>query len=198
MKPIRILARSISSAFKSVVRNLSLSIASISCIIITLILVAFAILLSGNVNNFTKDIEGDLTIVVFAKKDITEEGVDALKANIDSVPNIKEVVYKSKDKIKEDMMQEDPTFNRIMGEWKDEENPLKPAFIITVDKIENIGETASTIENFEHVDMVRYGEGMVESLVDIFDIVKKVTYVAVIALIFVTAFLISNTIKITI
>ena len=39
---------------------------------------------------------------------------------------------------------------------------------------------------------------MVESLVDIFDIVKKVTYVAVIALIFVTAFLISNTIKITI
>lgn len=198
MKPIRILTRSISSAFKSVVRNLSLSIASISCIIITLILVAFAILLSGNVNNFTKDIEGDLTIVVFAKKDITEEGVDALKANIDSVPNIKEVVYKSKDKIKEDMMQEDPTFNRIMGEWKDEENPLKPAFIITVDKIENIGETASTIENFEHVDMVRYGEGMVESLVDIFDIVKKVTYVAVIALIFVTAFLISNTIKITI
>ena len=39
---------------------------------------------------------------------------------------------------------------------------------------------------------------MVEELISIFDIVKKVTLIAVVALIFVTSFLISNTIKITI
>ena len=39
MKPIRMLARSIRDAFKSVVRNFSLSLASISCITITLIIV---------------------------------------------------------------------------------------------------------------------------------------------------------------
>lgn len=198
MKPIRILLRSISSAFKSVVRNLSLSIASISCIVITLIIVAFAILLSSNVNNFTKDIEDDLTIVAFVKKDATEENIDELKKNIDAVPNIKNIEYRSREKIKEDMQKEDPTYDRLMGEWEEGENPLKPAFVITVENIESIGETANTLENMEHMDMVRYGKGMVESLVDIFDIIKKVTYVAVIALIFVTAFLISNTIKITI
>lgn len=198
MKPIRILFRSISSAFKSVIRNLSLSIASISCIIITLILVAFAILLSANINNFTTDIEDDLTMVVFVKNEVTDENIEELKRNIDAVPNIRDIVYKSRNQIKDEMSSEDETYNRIMSEWKEEENPLMPAFIITVEKIENIGETATTIENLEYVDNVRYGKNMVESLVDIFDIVKKVTYVAVIALVFVTAFLISNTIKITI
>lgn len=198
MKPIRILFRSISSAFKSVIRNLSLSIASISCIIITLILVAFAVLLSANINNFTTDIEDDLTMVVFVKNEVTDENIEELKRNIDSVPNIREAVYKSRNQIKDEMSSEDETYNRIMSEWKEDENPLMPAFIITVEKIENIGETATTIENLEYVDNVRYGKNMVESLVDIFDIVKKVTYVAVIALVFVTAFLISNTIKITI
>lgn len=198
MKPIRILMRSVSSAFKSVVRNLSLSIASISCIIITLILVAFAILLSANVNNFTKDIEGDLTVVVFVNKDATDENIEDLKKNIDVVPNIKEITYKSKDQMKEEMQKENEAFDKIMSEWKEGENPLQPCFIILVNDIESIGETANTIKNLEHVDIVKYGEGMVERLVSIFDIVKKVTIVAVVALVFVTAFLISNTIKITI
>ena len=71
MKPIRMLARSIRDAFKSVVRNFSLSLASISCITITLIIVAVAIIASFNVQNFTKEIEKDLTIVVFLEQEAT-------------------------------------------------------------------------------------------------------------------------------
>ena len=198
MKPIRILGRSLSSAFKSVIRNFSLSLASISCIIITLIIVSFAILLSFNVNNFTKDIESDLTIVLFAKKEATEENIEALKISIEAVPNIKETVYKSKNEIKENMKTENDAFNKIMSEWTEEDNPLQACFILTVENIEKITETATTLKNLEHVDIVKYGEGMVEELVSIFNIVKRVTIFAVIALVFVTAFLISNTIKITI
>ncbi len=198
MKPIRILGRSISSAFKSVVRNLSLSIASISCIVITLIIVAFAILLSVNVNNFTKNIESDLTIVVFAKEDTPKEEIDALKADLEAIPNITNIDYKSKEELKTEMKAENETYESIIDKWGDEINPLPDSFILTVEKIEDIKETASTIGNLEHVDTVKYGEGVVENLVDVFSIVRNVTIVAVLALIFVTAFLISNTIKITI
>ncbi len=198
MKYIRILGRSISSAFKSVVRNFSLSVASISCIIITLIIVAFAILLSVNVNNFTKSIESDLTIVVFAKDGTTKENVDALKKEIDSIPNVVDIEYKSKEDLKNEMKRENETYKNIIDKWGDEVNPLPDSFVITVEKIEDIKETASTIQNLEHVDAVRYGEGVVENLVDVFEIIRNITIVAVIALIFVTAFLISNTIKITI
>ena len=97
MKPVRILGRSLASAYRSVVRNFSLSLASISCIIITLIIVSFAILLSYNVNNFTRDIESDLTIVMFATKSATDEQIQEVRKNIDAVPNIKEIFYKYKD-----------------------------------------------------------------------------------------------------
>ena len=73
MKPFRMLGRSIRDAFKSVIRNFSLSLASISCITITLVIVAIAIITSFNVESFTKEIERDLTIVVFLENDTTEE-----------------------------------------------------------------------------------------------------------------------------
>ena len=73
MKLFRMLGRSIRDAFKSVIRNFSLSLASISCITITLIIVALAIVASLNVQNFTSEIEKDMTIVVFLDSETTEE-----------------------------------------------------------------------------------------------------------------------------
>lgn len=198
MKPLRILGRSISSAFKSVFRNLSLSIASISCIIITLILVAFAIILSTNINHFTKDIESDLTIVVFVNEDASEEDIADLKNDLDSIPNIDDITYFSKEDVKNDMSAKNESYKKIMDEWDEDENPLQPYYLVTVKEIDSISETANTIGNLEHVFSIKYGEGVVDQLISIFDIIKKVTIIAVVALIFVTAFLISNTIKITI
>ncbi len=198
MKPLRILGKSIANAFKSVFRNFSLSIASISCIVITLLLVSISLILSYNINNFTEDIVNDLTIVVFVKKDATSEEVDKLRDEIKALPNIDSYDYDDKEDIKNKMMEENETYKSIMSEWEADENPLESCFIIKVKEAEDMGETASTIQNLENVEMVKYGEGLVENLLSVFDIVKKVMFVAVIALIFVTAFLISNTIKITI
>lgn len=54
MKVIRILIKNFRDGIKSVIRNLSLSISSISCIGVTLILFATTIVISYNVENFTK------------------------------------------------------------------------------------------------------------------------------------------------
>ena len=75
MKFFRMLRRSIRDAFKSVFRNFSLSLASISCITITLIIVAISIIVTFNVQNFTKEMEKDLTIVVFLDTDIPDSGI---------------------------------------------------------------------------------------------------------------------------
>ena len=115
-----------------------------------------------------------------------------------TIPNINDIKYLSKEEVKEKMMKENETYNKIMSEWKEDENPLQAYFIVTVSDVKSIGETASTIKNLESVDVTKYGEGMVEDLISTFEIVKRVTIIAVIALTFVTAFLISNTIKITI
>ena len=106
MKIFRLLGRSIRDAFKSVIRNFSLSLASISCITITLIIVAIAIMASFNVQNFTKEIERDLTIVVFMDNDATEEDVNAMKEKLDSKKNIAKYTFESKNDVRKDMMKE--------------------------------------------------------------------------------------------
>ena len=200
MKAFRILGRNIRDSFKSVFRNFSLSLASISCITITLVVVAISIVLSLNVNNFTKIIEDDVTIVAFLDVDITEEEIDDVYDNIISLDNVEidNVEFIDKMEISKEMMESSEVFNNIMSEWDREESPIQDTYQIKVTDITLINKTANEIKEIENVSIVKYGEGMVEQLVTIFDTVRTATAVAVIALILVTAFLITNTIKITI
>ena len=200
MKAFRILGRNIRDSFKSVFRNFSLSLASISCITITLIVVAVAIILSINVTNFTKIVERDVTIVAFLDIDITEEEKDDVYDQIIALDNVEmnNVEYIDKMEISKDMMSSSDVFNSIMGEWTREESPIQDTYQIKVTDINLINKTAEEIKDIENVDIVKYGEGMVEQLVSVFDAIRKGTYIIVLALILVTAFLIANTIKITI
>ena len=75
MKLFRMFGRSIRDAFKSVFRNFSLSLASISCISITLIIVAIALLASLNVDNFAKMIKEDVTVVVFVNREVKSDKI---------------------------------------------------------------------------------------------------------------------------
>ena len=198
MKVLRILSRNIRDAFKSVFRNFSLSLASISCITITLFVVSLAILLSENVNNFAKLVEKDVTIVAFLDRDVTEEQISDIEDSINILDNIESVSFQDKMTISEEMMESSDVFQNILENYDKEENPIQDTFLVKVKDIENIKKTADEIKEIDYVSIVKYGEGMVEQLVSVFDVVKKISVGMVIALIVVTAFLISNTIKITI
>lgn len=198
MKPFRMLGRCIRDAFKSVIRNFSLSLASISCITITLIIVAIAIMASLNVTNFTDLIEKDMTIVAFVDNEATDRDLEIIKTEINSLDNIQNIEFISKEEVGEQIKQESEVFEVVLSEFKEGESPLKDTYQIKVKNIEKIKTTAEEIREIEMVSVVRYGEGMVEKLVSAFDSIKNVTYGIVIALILVTIFLIVNTIKLTI
>lgn len=198
MKLFRTFFRSLRDAFKSVGRNFSLSIASISCITITLIIIAAAILLSQNVTNFATEIEHDVTIVAFLKNDVTDELREEFEKDLKKISNVSTVDFKSKSVVKEEMENSNETFSEILKEWTEEDNPLKDTYVIKVIDVDKIGDTATQIETMESVSNVQYGAGLVEKLVGVFDAIRKVTYIAAIALGAVTIFLIINTIKLTI
>ena len=198
MRVFRIIGRSITSSFKSIFRNFSLSMASITCTVITLLLVSIGILLSYNINNITKDIENELTIVILMDKEVTEEEIKETEGIIKNIDNIDTVVFNSKDEIKDHLASQSDTYLKIVESWGEDENPLQDSFVVTVENIKDINETATTLRNLDYVDVVRYGETMVNKLINTFDGIKNGTIVLVVALILVTTFLIGNTIKITI
>ena len=198
MKFFRMLRRSIRDAFKSVFRNFSLSLASISCITITLIIVAISIIVTFNVQSFTREMEKDLTIVVFLDNDTAEEQVNDIRESLENMTNIESLTYQSKSAIKEKMSKENEVFNEVMSTWSEEDNPLKDTFQVKVKDVEKISNTAERIEKLDKVSSVRYGEGMVDNLISAFEAAQNVSYGMVIALVLVTVFLIINTIKLTI
>lgn len=198
MKGCRTFFRSFRDAFKSVVRNFSLSLASVTCITITLIIIASALLISDNVSNFTREIERDVTIVAFLNSDVSSEARDKFELSLKKNSNIENFTFKSKAEVKKDMQKESETFNAVLEEWDDADNPLKDTYTIKVHDVNKIGATAKEIEKSDGVNSVQYGEGLVEKLVGVFSAVEKITIFAAGALIIVTIFLIINTIKLTI
>ena len=198
MKFFRNIRRYFRDAMKSVIRNFSLSLASISCIAITLIVVGISIVLSYNVENMTDSIKKDVTMVVFLKPDTTEDEVKDIQKKITNMGNIEEIKFKSKKEYAEETKERDEVFSFIVDNWTDETNPLLDSFLIKVKEVEEIKNTASSIKKIDKVELVNYGEDMVDQLITVFDVIRKVSIGAVVALILVTAFLIANTIKLAI
>ena len=197
MKIFRIVGKNIRDAFKSVFRNFSLSMASISCTSITLILVSIALVVTYNVNSITKSIEDVLTIIVFVDNKATEQDIENVKYQIENNSNInkKNVVYHTKDEIKESLS-EDEDLKSVFATL--DENPIQSTYVVKVTDIKKITETANSFKNIPFVTQVKYGESMVNKLISMFDVIRNGCVIACIALILVTAFLIGNTIKITI
>jgi len=198
MRALRILGRNIRDAVKSVFRNFSLSLASITCITITLIVVSISMILSVNVNNFADMIKKDVTIITFLKAGITEEEIDAVKEEIEKLDNIASIEFKSKMDNMKDLMDSSEVFNNIMKDWTSDESPIVDTFLVKVKDVEYIDKTANDIKIIPNVTIAKYGEDMIGQMITLFDAVKKISYGTVLALVVVTAFLISNTIKITI
>ena len=116
MKGLRTLKRYFRDAAKSVIRNFPLSLASISCITITLIVVAVSIIISYNVENFAESIRKDVTIVVFLDNDTTESQVDEIEKKLKKMDNIDKIEFKTKQEAAEEA--KTPSESAASRRWK--------------------------------------------------------------------------------
>lgn len=198
MRGIRTIIRYIRDAAKSVIRNFSLSLASISCIAITLVVVAFSLILSYNVENFTELIRKDVTMVIFLDKDTVKNDYARIESAIRDTGNVEKLTFKSKQESAQETANGNEVFQTIIDSWTEETNPLLDSFQLKVKDVDKIKDTVKEIKKIEKVNTVSYGEEMVDQLITVFDVINKISIGAVIALVIVTAFLITNTIKLAI
>ncbi len=199
MKLFRSINRYFRDAWKGVIRNFSLSVASISCITITLIVVALSIVLSCNVEKMTQHVRSNISIIVFMDKEFNyEKDHKNVEKEFYNTGNINKPKYKSKSEYAEEIKKMDEKFLAIVGTWTEETIPLLDSYEITVKDIETIDEIALKLKKIDAVNTVNYGEEYIASVVKIFDVIEKMCIGGVVALILVTIFLISNTIKLAI
>ena len=121
-----------------------------------------------------------------------------MKSSIQAIDGVLEdgIKYKSKDEWKLEISEYSSDMSAVFEAYG--ENPLLDSFIVKASDINSLERITNEIRNFENVESANYGEDTVDTIISIFDVVEKATFIIVIALIFVTAFLITNTIKLTI
>lgn len=201
MKFLRSIRRYFRDAGRSVIRNFSLSLASISCITITLVVVAISLVLSYNVEHISKNVKSNMTILVFLdeKFDVEKDQKD-LEKQISAIENIgpKNFKYVPKKDYVKPMKEEEADISLILDAYTDETLPLLDSYEIKVKDINKMADTAAKLKKISLVSRVNYGEKVVKSVITIFSVIEKICIGGVIALILVTAFLITNTIKLAI
>ena len=198
MKFFRSIKRYFRDAGKSVIRNFSLSLASISCITITLIVVALSIVLFYNVEEMTKHVSSNISIVVFLNSECDENDLKQIKNSIERLDNVDTITFKSKQEYAKETKELDERFALIVDSWDDDTIPLLDSYEVKVKDIEQIKDTADKIKKMDKIFSVNYGEEYIESVITIFGVIEKICIGGVIALVLVTAFLITNTIKLAI
>lgn len=204
MRGFRSVKRYFRDAIHGVFRNFSLSLASISCITITLIVVAVSLVLSANVENFSNSIRKDVTVVMFLKGDTTKDDSERILNELKTVDNIEisSIEFKSKVESADELKEGDDVFATTVDSWTEETNPLLDSYMFKVKDIEKIDNTVQEVKNLSFtknkINNINYGEDIVHKLVVVFNAIEKICLGAVIALILVTAFLIANTIKLAI
>lgn len=203
MRLIRIFFRNLANAFKSIFRNISLSSASLLCTTITLFIVAVGVIVTENINDFTRNLTKSLSIVAFVDSGSSNEEIERIKNEISSIENVKtdEIIYKDRKTVKEETLEKaekGSTIYTIVSTWEDDNNPLQPEFIIYVKDAKKLEKTADDISNIDKVKSVKYAKEVNKQMTPVIDIIQKISIIIIIGLIVVTVFLIGNTIKLTI
>ena len=204
MKGFRTIKRYFRDAIHGVFRNFSLSLASISCITITLIVVAISLILSYNVENFSESIRKDVTVVMFLKSDTAKEDEEKIKQELESISNIEKgsIEFKSKIESANELKNGNDIFATTVDKWTEDTNPLLDSYMFKVKEIEKIDDTVKEVKNLsfskDKINNINYGEDIVHQLIVVFNVVEKISLIAVVSLVLVTAFLIANTIKLAI
>ncbi len=183
--------------FKNLTRNSWMSIASISAVTVTLLLVGVFATILLNLNDIGSQIEEDVEVRVFIDLTSSQEAQEELEQKIDEISKVSTVEFQSKEEGLNQLIDSLGSEGEVFESLKDE-NPLNDVYIVqTEDPQDTIG-VAQTIEEFENVEKVEYAKETVERLFNVMDIARNVGLAIIAGLLFTAMFLIANTIRITI
>lgn len=185
-------------AFKSIYRNGWMSIASVSVVAITLFILGTFILINQNIDHITHEVRSQVEIAVWVEDDVDESDLDELRREIIRISEVEEVRFVPKEKGLERM--KDQLGESAVAGYREtpEKNPLPHLYEVSTRDPESVPEVAEKIEPLGGVEMVDYGQEVVETLFEVTGMLRIAAYIFMGALAFTATFLIGNTIKLTV
>ncbi|MBO5783678.1 MAG: permease-like cell division protein FtsX [Clostridia bacterium] len=189
--------RAIRDAFRGIFKHFWMSLASIIIMAACMLIMGSAVLIISNLNAFVVQMQKEDEVVVFIDENATEEQSDALEDQLRGHENVNEVYYVSQDEALKEYMAMFPDQEDMFDNLK-ENNPLRASYHIKIADLERYDETLGEIAEFSQVANIRSSSDVVNTLVAIRRAVGVAGMAIVAVLLFVSIFIVSNTIRMTI
>lgn len=182
---------------KNVNRNKVMSFASISSVIAALLVIGIFFCIMINVTYLANGIEAQVEMVVELSNNLSPDLISGMKKSIEAVHGVKSVVFVSKAEALENM-------KKAMGDNKDvlngleTDNPLPDSFKVSLNDANNADDVAFNIKSISNVVNITYGKDELNKLLKLIYVIKLSSLMIIAVLIFISIFIISNTIKLTV
>ncbi len=187
----------ITEAVRSIRRNGLMSLASISTVTVSLLVLSLFVIMVLNINNMTKTLETQVQITVYMKDSATKEMLSQTSDDISEITGVTSVSFLDKTAALEE-------FKVRLGDQKSlldslgGTNPLPNSFKVQVDKPENLRTVAQQIESMPNVEDTKFGQETIEPLFKLTTLIRLGGVILIAFLTFATLFIISNTIRLTV
>ena len=182
----------IREGFRSITTHGFMSFATVTIIVACLIIMGSVSLLSLNIDALIKDLEDQNEIVVFVDEALTdEESARDLQRNIEAIDNVASAQFVSRSEAMDSFMSK---YDSALMEGIDEE-VFRHRFIVHLNDIAYMSQTKGDLEAIRGVAKVNAHLDYAQSFVTIRNVVTAVSLVLIVMLVFVSFFIMSNTIK---
>lgn len=194
---LRIFRNIFKQGIQSMWRNKSMGLASITSIAAVLMILGIVLVLILSINNVVNDTKLEFDeIEVFLEDEISSEQMTKIEDTAKNVPGVVSVIYRSKDQALE-IMKEDWGEDAYLLEDL-ETNPLPNSYIIKVEDIELADNLVNSIKTLDGVEEVKYYKDIIDRLLNFASYIRIGGMIIIAVLVFVSIFIISNTIKLTV
>ncbi|KYH35416.1 cell division protein FtsX [Clostridium tepidiprofundi DSM 19306] len=185
-------------ACKSLKRNKTLSIASIATVAATLFILGIFMLVIVNVNKGIDEIGSRLEVKVFLKDDITMSEKADLERAIKNTEGFEKAVFETKAQALEKVKKQLGPENQELLEGFEGDNPFPNSYIVTVKKPEYVANVVKNVKDLPGVEKVKDARDIVDKIISFTKTIKWFGFSIFGVLLFVSLFLIGNTIKLTV
>lgn len=179
----------------NLVANRSMSLSSISVLTACLLLIGISLTILLNIQTLVKDVENQNVVLAFVTDGADDTVVAQVGADLRAIPDVTNVEFVSKEAAYEEQLKEFGVEQDLFDDVI--ENPLPDSYRISVGNLEEFNVTLEKIKAVNNVSAVRESQELVNQISTLQSSITVICVMIVVVLVFVSMFIISNTIRIT-
>jgi cell division transport system permease protein len=183
----------LTQAMMNLRRNLLMTVAAISTVTISLLLLGGVQILEKTVDKMTADWEREVEVQVFLRKDVSSGEEDALRGELSQMPEVVNLDYVSEQEALDEFGDTYPDFARALSV-----GDLPASFKVELTDAKFAEEVAARMQGAPGVDEVQFGGNVVKTLLQVNSLLRTVTLVMTTILLIAAIALIANTIRLAI